>query len=429
MCKEVKKKFQTILIWLMIGSLTFIGSLGLNLSKAKANGVPSIQFTATSDSGAESVAGEAAISLSSKAAQDVTVDYRLGGTADAKDYQLSAGTATINKGETATVLKLGVIDDQIAEPDETIVIGLYNPSSGVQIGPADTFTYIILNDDVPVTSVTTNPKVGKDGWFKTLPTITLTSDESAKIYYRWNNGDYTEYSQPILPPKGKINTLDYYSWIGSADYNEELPQSLTVKVYMPVQPQNISATTDENSAVKLSWSKVIGATNYEIWRNGTFFDTTAKTSYLDTTVKENKTYYYKVVVVDEAGNKSPFSHEIKITVPKIEKQIAVIEEPKVEEVKVVTPAISIGVHTYRAPQVAAVPKVEEVTPAVEGAKAETATPEETKEHNWNRLLLAISILIIAAGAAIGGYYSYQWYLARKEEEEIKDQGPKSKSRW
>jgi len=92
----------------------------------------------------------------------------------------------------------------------------------------------------------------------------------------------------------------------------------------------------------------------------------------------------------------------------------------------VTPAISSGVSTTK--KVSQSPKQETVTVPSQVAQVQQNENSTASKTNWNKLLLAISILIIAAGAAVGGYYGYEWYMA-KHEEPIKPQGPRSKNRW
>jgi len=112
----------------------------------------------------------------------------------------------------------------------------------------------------------------------------------------------------------------------------------------------------------------------------------------------------------------------QIEQPAVPQEVSSVQsQPPVEENKS-QPAIG-GAHEEPQEKVAQVPAQETPT---EVAKSEEKKPEE--QRNWNRLLLAISILIIAAGAAIGGYYGYEWWMARREEP-FRDQGPKSKSRW
>src|SRR5690606_32762476 len=57
-------------------------------------------------------------------------------------------------------------------------------------------------------------------------------------------------------------------------------------------------------------------------------------------------------------------------------------------------------------------KVVEVPKKTEGINVEP----EAEDSGWNRLFLAISILIIAAGVSICGYYGYQWWMLKNEQE-------------
>ena len=89
--------------------------------------------------------------------------------------------------------------------------------------------------------------------------------------------------------------------------------------------------------------------------------------------------------------------------------------------KGVTPAIGRGV-TTAAPKI-----VQKEKPQAETPTQETAKPEEGKTGGWNRLLVALAILVIAAGAAIGGYYGYEWYAAKSADKE--PPSGKSSNRW
>lgn len=104
--------------------------------------------------------------------------------------------------------------------------------------------------------------------------------------------------------------------------------------------------------------------------------------------------------------------------------------------KIIQPAIGSGVATQKR-VMATTPKTPTVTPQI--------TPQATPEINnnptptssvapqgttsgtsgWNKVLIALSILIIAAGAALGGYYGYEWLMLRSKDKEP----PASNSRW
>ncbi len=65
----------------------------------------------------------------------------------------------------------------------------------------------ILDLDPPVTDFSISPKLpdGLDGWYVDSPQITLTSENSAKIYYRLNNEAEQQYLGPFYIPDGIWN--------------------------------------------------------------------------------------------------------------------------------------------------------------------------------------------------------------------------------
>ncbi len=82
----------------------------------------------------------------------------------------------------------------------------------------------------PETSITVNPSApnGLNNWYITTPTVTLTTDETATTYYRWNAGSWQTYSEPISPPSEGTQTLDYYS-IDTAG-NTETVKNVVLKI-------------------------------------------------------------------------------------------------------------------------------------------------------------------------------------------------------
>ena len=92
-------------------------------------------------------------------------------------------------------------------------------------------------------------------------------------------------------------------------------------------------------------------------------------------------------------------------------------------------ATSRKVVQAKPPTITATPKQEEKKPEV--TTTPSPSPSEapkTQTGGWSKLLVALSILIIAAAAAIGGYYGYEWLIARAKD---KDEPPSSdsSSRW
>lgn len=109
-----------------------------------------VQFNASALNAPESNQGLATIELDYVSGETITVDYALTGTASAGSVDYSAattGTITVLAGQTTVSLDLGIIDESDKESDETIIVTISNPSSGISLGGQTTFTYTITDDD------------------------------------------------------------------------------------------------------------------------------------------------------------------------------------------------------------------------------------------------------------------------------------------
>lgn len=106
------------------------------------------------------------VNLSPAAATTKTVSVQVtGGTADASDFALVTSTLTFPAGVTSQVVTVNITGDANNEPNETIILSLVNPSTGVNLGLTPTHTITITNDDggsiggiptVPIDSVRNN---------------------------------------------------------------------------------------------------------------------------------------------------------------------------------------------------------------------------------------------------------------------------------
>ncbi|MFH0804624.1 MAG: Calx-beta domain-containing protein, partial [Patescibacteria group bacterium] len=135
-------------------SCTWTGTCTLNQ--------PTVQFTASTGSGSESVSSVLiGVSLSYAYSQPVTVQYAVtGGTAAGSgvDYTVTAGTLTIPAGSTSGSVSLSVVNDTTDEVDETVQIGLANPVYAT-LGSRTAYTYTIFdNDTAPYMGF--NPSIG-----------------------------------------------------------------------------------------------------------------------------------------------------------------------------------------------------------------------------------------------------------------------------
>ncbi len=114
-------------------------------------GQPVVQFSTASSDGFEDTANpNIGVVLNFTLGADVTVNYAAtGGTATGGnvDYLLTSGTLTIPEGQMSGNIIPGIINDLIAETDETIVITLTTPSANVSLGSISEHTYTIHDND------------------------------------------------------------------------------------------------------------------------------------------------------------------------------------------------------------------------------------------------------------------------------------------
>lgn len=432
-------KLKKLLGWFLIAIFFVSGSLS-GAIKASASTLPDLSFEKTTAIGPESISIiPIKITLSEDSNEDVSVSYEVSGTAiKNKDYVLDDGSVEIPAGKLEAEIKLVVLNDSVVEVNKDVVVQLIDPEYA-QLGASTKFTYTISDDDSSMTFITTAPNLpdGLSSWFISTPEITLEStDPTAEISYQWNktSGVWQKYADSFAALEGE-NIL-YYRSTDSLG-NAEKTKWLLVKVdtVAPIMSA-VKLTLNDKGQVVLSWKKVSGATSYQITKDGKLLGTTKNLNFTDSkAITAGKLYQYKVSAVDIAGNVSK-AKLVKIQTPKTEvvkevsgvSTVASTTTTVTPEVKV-APTIGSGRSIAYTPTPKVAPKVAQTPEKTDENKStDTKEKEPENQRNWNKLLLAISILIIAAGAAIGGYYGYEWWVARKDESS-NDENPKSKSRW
>ena len=101
--------------------------------------------------------------------------------------------------------------------------------------------------------------------------------------------------------------------VNSAGESEESsPECATTYPLAPDAPTNLVATAQGTSTISLSWNGVVGATNYNIYRNLTQVATVTETSYVDNGLAPATEYVYTVKAVNIAGE-SGASNEARAT--------------------------------------------------------------------------------------------------------------------
>jgi len=115
---------------------------------------PTVAFSVSSSSGAESVSPAIlAVALSTASGKTVNVNYAVtGGTATGGgvDYTLASGTLTFAPGVTSQNIPIAIVDDSLNELNETVMVGLSNPTNAT-LGATTTHTYTIFDNDAPPT--------------------------------------------------------------------------------------------------------------------------------------------------------------------------------------------------------------------------------------------------------------------------------------
>jgi len=179
-------------------------------------------------------------------------------------------------------------------------------SSGFEIN-VDAFDIVTLEDTTaPTTTITASPLApdGNNDWYKTAPEITLTTDETATIYYKWDNGSYQMYSSPITAPAGNRTLTTYAVDLAG---NAEVAHSSNFKVDtdVPAKPEP-RVVALSNGDFKASWTSTdehSGIDYYEVTING---ETTTTSGQSHTFKPElGDLYTISVKAYDRAGRFSP----------------------------------------------------------------------------------------------------------------------------
>lgn len=291
-------------------------------------------------------------------------------------------------------------------------------------------TYAKPSKKVVETKLTTTPSDpdGQDSWFTSVTVVELDLKAHGETYFQWNqtNGDWIKYKTPFRAYRGE-NTLYYYSVAKSGV--KEAVQSKVIKVDY-IKPTLVKAKIESvDGAAKIDIESQADVVKYKIYkRDGKSYktiDTVSTNSYVDQDVKIGETSVYKVVAIDRAGLKSDKAQLVVKIVKPVAKSVVVSTPAVVEKVEVkIQPQIAQGASTTSVKQPSSVNDLK---------IAETVTPAPTSQpvvsaKNWNRLYIAIAILLVAAAAAVGGYYAYEWWTNRAEPKD-KPKEKKSNSRW
>ncbi len=174
-----------------------------------------------------------------------------------------------------TMSGVGVLPD-----GATYRIRVFDPGTGLD---GASITDFLVDNTAPVTSISLAPAApnGLNGWYITVPTITLTCDDSAtgnsgclagSTEYRWNGGAWTPYAAPFAALEGS-NLLEWRSQDEAVDalgaHNVEAIQSQTISVDTIAPTVAVTSTTVDGAYnagdlinVTLTFSENVSSTDF-----------------------------------------------------------------------------------------------------------------------------------------------------------------------
>ena len=202
---------------------------------------PVVSFILADQSHPESMDGLAMLVLSNPSSRDITVNYSVGGDAQAGyDYSLTASPITIPALDVTFPIVLDIYDDLIDEVDETVILTLGDITNGTR-GSPDVHIYTIEDDDEPPEVFFTWEKQSGD---ETVGTMTvefqLSIESSLDITVPFNLGgtaardaDYKIDTTPVFIPAGELTGSVVITVIPDGD-NTEGDETITVMIQNPV---------------------------------------------------------------------------------------------------------------------------------------------------------------------------------------------------
>ena len=244
---------------------------------------PTVDFNATSSSGAESLASTAlTVDLSTASANDVTVNYAITGTATGSgtDFTLANGSLTIAAGDTSGAITIAsIVNDALDEANETVIVTLTASPTNAALGSDDAHTYTINdNDDTPSLSIADVTAANESAVNKTFTvTLSAASGLAVTVNYATSNGtatagaDYTATSGSLTIAAGATTTTFTVGVLADtlAETNETVTLTLSSASNASISDATATLTiTDDDSSVSLSINDV--TTSDESAANSTF---------------------------------------------------------------------------------------------------------------------------------------------------------------
>ena len=221
------------------------------------------------------VAANFTVTLSAASTEAITIAYATGnGTGTAgSDFYSTSGTLTFAPGETSKTVTVPVIGDRLAEPNETFVVNLSDPTNATIADGQGVGTII---DDEPLLSISDmSKKEGNSGLtaFAFTVSLSVAYDVPVKIGYSTANGtatagsDYQAATGTLTIPAGQTSGTITFQVIGDrlAEPNETFLVNLGSPTNATIADgQGVGTIMDDEPRISIS-----DVTKYEGKKNQT----------------------------------------------------------------------------------------------------------------------------------------------------------------
>ncbi len=198
---------------------------------------------------------------------------------------------------------------------------------------------------------------------------------------------------------------------------------------------NMVTAEDGKGIATMTWDVVPNATYYVIrYTDGTVLYgpfMTGDLAFVAGGLEQGKTYTFEIASVNRAGTVSSFTSAIDRTVVIVPASVSTSTESPARVGRLVNGQLVFG----GPDELVALEESAVVGPQLRAKKAPTPqatispTPapeikggETSNSRDWTRVIVALSLLIIAAGVATGGWYLYQWWSSRPVDPKEKGKG-------
>ena len=239
-----------------------------------------------------------------------TLDYVGGGSAEVGDYSLSPTLIVIVAGADSVTVAVTVVDDSVAEVEESFELRLNSVLPSVAIAPTGSITVTILENDQPTTPVLPSAVTAT----LSLPTLSVPEDEDRTFEIRLTgkapsnltftlvggpSGEYTLSPDPIVISKGSDSVIVTITAVNDTD-----PE--------PDEVFTLSLMSDPSSSLVMIGDP--GSITITIPANDQPAEATAVEFVVTTaSINEGDEYEIELRLVDSDGNALSYSQEIVVT--------------------------------------------------------------------------------------------------------------------